>query len=90
MLFTFQGDTQKFQLELGFGPGFNSTSPLKMTCISQIHKQLVSRKKFKLLSLYKQKNDLVNEVRFEIPQSSNGRKYYYQKYDVKGKDQNNY
>ena len=38
MLFMFQGHTDKFRPELSFDPGFNSTSPLKMTCISQIHK----------------------------------------------------
>ena len=38
MLFRFQWQIEKFWLELGFGPGFNSTSPLKMTCSSQIQK----------------------------------------------------
>ena len=32
MLFKFQWHTENFWPELGFGPGFNSTSLLKMTC----------------------------------------------------------
>ena len=38
MLLKFQWHTEKFWPVLDFGPGFNSTPPLKITYGSQIHK----------------------------------------------------
>ena len=54
MLFKFQWQIEKFWPELGFVPGFNFTSPLKMTFSSQIqkwNKQLVSKNQSKIWNL---------------------------------------